>query len=170
MKDLDSAVAIYKTHELAENAISKLHKAGYDMKNLSIVGKDYHTDENVIGYYNIGDRMKKWGSQGAFWGGLWGLLFGSAFFIIPGFGPLLIAGPFVASLIAALEGALALGGLSALGAALVSLGIPKDSVLSYETEIKAGNFILIAHGTSNEVAQARETLGIEPKAVLATQL
>ena len=44
------------------------------------IGRDYHTDENVIGYYNAGDRMKYWGKLGAFWGGFWGLLFGSAFF------------------------------------------------------------------------------------------
>jgi hypothetical protein len=49
----------------------------------------------VIGYYNAGDRMKYWGKLGAFWGGFWGLLFGSAFFLIPGVGPLLVAGPLV---------------------------------------------------------------------------
>ena len=161
MNDQQATVAVYSSHKLAEQAIGELQKAGYDMKKLSIVGKDYHTDENVVGYYNIGDRMKKWGSQGAFWGGLWGLLFGSAFFLVPGIGPLLIAGPFVASLVGALEGAVALGGLSALGAGLVSLGIPKDSVIEYETEIKAGNFVVIAHGTNDELAHAKEILGIK---------
>jgi hypothetical protein len=43
------------------------------MKNLSVVGKGYHTEEKVIGFYNVGDRVKFWGSRGAFWGGLWGL-------------------------------------------------------------------------------------------------
>jgi hypothetical protein len=37
-----------------------------------IVGKGYHTDEQVVGYYNTGDRMKVWGKNGAFWGGFWG--------------------------------------------------------------------------------------------------
>jgi uncharacterized membrane protein len=168
MKNQDCAVAVYPSHELAEKAIGKLQKAGYSMSKLSIIGKDYHTDENVVGYFNTGDRMKKWGGQGAFWGGLWGLLFGSAFFIIPGVGPLLIAGPFVASLIAGLEGAVVVGGLSALGAALVSVGIPKDSVIQYETEIKAGKFVLIAHGTPDEVADAKETLGIKSAPVLSS--
>jgi hypothetical protein len=64
------------------------------MKKLSIVGRDYHTDENVVGYYNTGDRMKYWGKLGAFgdgffWGG------GSGFFLISGIGPLLVAGPIV---------------------------------------------------------------------------
>ncbi|WP_020602122.1 general stress protein [Spirosoma spitsbergense] len=161
MNDQQITVAVYNSHKLAEQAIGELQRAGYDMKKLSIVGKDYHTDENVVGYYNIGDRMMKWGSQGAFWGGLWGLLFGSAFFLVPGVGPLLMAGPFVAALVSALEGAVALGGLSALGAALVSVGIPKDSVIEYETEIKAGNFVVIAHGTRTELAHAKEILGVE---------
>ena len=36
------------------------------MKKLSIVGKDYHTDEHVVGYYNTGDRMMYWGKLGLF--------------------------------------------------------------------------------------------------------
>ena len=40
-----------------------------DMKQLSIVGKGYHSEEDVIGYYNTGDRVMFWGKQSAFWGG-----------------------------------------------------------------------------------------------------
>ena len=106
------------------------------MKKMSIVGKDYHTDEQVVGYYNTGDRMKYWGKMGAFWGGIWGWLFGAAFFMIPGLGPILVAGPLVAWIVGALEGAVLVGGLSALGAGLYSIGIPKDSVVKYETALK----------------------------------
>jgi hypothetical protein len=102
--------------------------------------------------------MKYWGKMGAFWGGLWGLLFGAAFLFIPGIGPIVAAGSIVAWIIAALEGAVVVGGLSALGAGLFSLGIPKDSVLKYETSIKAGKFLLIAHGTADEVQKARSIL------------
>jgi uncharacterized membrane protein len=156
-----SMVAIYDTHNEAEAAVKELQKSGYNMKQLSIVGQDYHTEENVVGYYNLGDRMLEWGGMGAFWGSIWGLFLGSAFFIIPGVGPLLIAGPFVAALVGALEGAVTVGGLSALSAALVSMGIPENSVLEYESEIKAGKFMLLAHGSSTEVVKAREVLGIE---------
>ena len=65
-----------------------------------------------------------WGTYGAFWGGLWGVLFGSAFFLVPGIGPLVVADPFVSGIVGALEGAALVGGLSALGAALYSVGIP----------------------------------------------
>lgn len=128
------------------------------MHKLSIIGKGYHTDEQVVGYYNTGDRMKYWGKMGAFWGGFWGLLFGAAVFLIPGFGPILAAGPVVGWIVAGLEGAVAVGGLSALGAGLYSIGIPKDSILKYETALKADQFVLIAHGTATEVARARDII------------
>lgn len=86
-----AVVAVYDTHADAEAAVRDLEKAGFDMTKLSIVGKDYHTEEDVTGYYTTGDRMRSWGTSGAFWGGIWGLLFGSAFFLIPGLGPILAA-------------------------------------------------------------------------------
>ena len=128
------------------------------MKKLSIVGRDQHTDKHVIGYYNAGERMKYWGKMGAFWGGLWGMLFGSAFFLIPGVGPLLVAGPLVAWIIGALEGAVVVGGLTAVGAGLFNLGIPKNSILTYETALKTDKFVLIAHGSMDNTTRAKEIL------------
>jgi hypothetical protein len=151
-------VAILNTHTEAENAVKELQKSGFDLKKLSIVGKDYHTEEHVVGYYNAGDRMKYWGKLGALWGGLWGILFGSAFFLIPGIGPILVAGPLVTSIVGGLEGAVLVGGLSALGAGLYSIGIPKDSVLRYETAIKSDKYVLVVHGSSDEVARAKDIL------------
>ena len=153
-----STVAIYSTHAAAEAAIKELQESGFDMKHLSIVGRDYHSDEHVVGYYNTGDRMKYWGAIGGFWGWIWGCLFGSAFFFIPGVGPLLVAGPLVGWIVGALETAVVVGGLSALGAGLVSIGIPKDSVLKYETALKNDRFLVVAHGSSVEITQAREIL------------
>src|SRR5208283_919329 len=158
MSKINSVVAIYQTHTEADQAVKELQRGGVDMHKLSIVGKGYHTDEQAVGYYNTGDRMKYWGKMGAFWGGFWGLLFGSAFFLIPGVGPLFAAGPLVGWIVGALEGAAVVGGLSALGAGLYSIGIPKDSVIEYETQIKAGKFVVIAHGTPNEVSDAKNTL------------
>ena len=154
----NAVVAIYKSHVEAETAVKELQQSGFDMKKLSIVGRDYHTDEHVVGYYNTGDRMKHWGKLGAFWGGIWGLLFGSAFFLIPGVGPLLIAGPLVSWIVGALEGAVVVGGLSALGAGLYGMGIPKNSILQYETAIKSGKFVVIAHGSDAETVHAREII------------
>ena len=157
-KDPNSLVAIFSEHSAAENAIQNLKNGGFNVKKLSIIGRDYHTEQNVVGFYNTGDRMKYWGKFGAFWGGLWGLLFGAAFLFIPGIGPVVAAGSVVTWIVGALEGAILVGGLSALGAGLFSLGIPKDSIVNYETSIKAGKFLLVAHGTADEVEKARTIL------------
>lgn len=154
----NSTVGIYPTHLEAEAAVRELQQSGFDMTRLSIVGRDYHTDEQVVGYYNAGDRMMYWGKQGAFWGGIWALLFGSAFFWVPGLGPLLVAGPLVAWIVGALESAAVTGGLTVIGAGLYSLGIPKDSTLRYETAIKNGSFVVVAHGTAEDVARAHRII------------
>ena len=158
MSEKNSVVAIFESHNQAEDAVRELQKDGFDMKKLSIVGKDYHTEEHVVGYYTTGDRMLYWGKLGAFWGGFWGLLFGSAFFWVPGIGQLLVAGPLVMWIVGALEGAVVTGGLTALGAGLYSIGIPKDSIVQYETEVKNGRLLLVAHGTADEVQRARDLL------------
>src|SRR5271154_4572033 len=158
MNERNAAVAVYSTHVGAEEAVKKLQHAGIDMHALSIVGKDTHTDEHVVGYYNSGDRMKYWGKTGAFWGGFWGLLFGSAFFAIPGIGPILVAGPAVAWIVGALESAAVVGGLSAVGAGLYGIGIPKDSIVEYELALKTDKFLLMVHGTVSEVEKARDIL------------
>ena len=151
-------VYVFNTHHEAEEAIRHLGDAGIDVKKLSLVGKGYHTEEHPLGFYTVGDRIKAWGGTGAFWGGIWGMLFGSAFFVIPGVGPLLAAGPLVAWIVGALETAAWVGGVSALGAALFSVGIPKDAVIQYEKQLKAGKFLVIAHDTRNDLNQARDIL------------
>ena len=148
MSAINSVVAIYDTNTQAEKAVRELQTSGFDMNKMPVVGKDYHTDEHVVGYYTTGDRMKYWGKVGAAWGGFWGLLMGAGAFAIPGIGPVLVAGPLVGWIIGALETAVVVGGLSAVGAGLFSIGIPKDSVIRYESALKADKFILLAYGTA----------------------
>lgn len=154
----DIAVAIYDQHAQAENAVRMLQRAGFDMKTISIVGKDYETEEHVIGFLNAGDRAKIFGKYGAFWGGLMGILFGSALMFVPFFGHIIILGPLAAGIVSGLEGAVAVGGVSALTGALLSVGIPKDSVLRYETALKANKFMLLVHGDSQDISRAQDVL------------
>jgi uncharacterized membrane protein len=158
MSKTNAAIAVYATHDEAEAAIKSLQKSGFDMKKLSIVGKDFQTEEHAVGYYNTGDRVKFWGKKGAFWGGLVGILFSSAFLVIPVVGHLIVLGPFVSSIIGGLEGAAVVGSTSALFGALSGLGIPKDSVIQYENDVKAGRFLVLAQGTEEEVARAKTLL------------
>lgn len=153
-----SVIAAFESRSRAEEAVRELQQSGFDMQKLSILGKGYHTEEHPVGFYTRGDRMKTWGAAGSFWGGLWGLLFGAAFFWLPGIGPLAVTGPFVHVLAAAVEGAAVVGGLSALGAALASMGVPRDQVIKYERWLKADKYLLVAHGSADEVDQARDIL------------
>ena len=156
--EANSVIAVFADHNAAETAVKKLTAAGFEMKNLSVVGKGYHTDEKVVGFYNVGDRVKFWGTRGAFWGGFWGLFFGGLFMAIPFVGHVVVLGYLAAIAITAIENAVIVGGLSALGAALYSIGIPKDSVIQYETALKADNFLVMAHGTAGEMDRAKAIL------------
>jgi hypothetical protein len=159
METSDTIVAVFADHNSAEAAIKKLSSAGFEMKSLSVVGKGYHSEEKVVGFYNTGDRVKFWGSRGAFWGGFWGLFFGGVFLTIPVIGHVVVLGYLAATAISALEGAAVVGGVSALGAALYSIGIPKDSVIQYEADVKADDFLVLAHGSAEEMARAKSILG-----------
>jgi len=158
MNDDDSLLWVSKNHTDAEKAIRALHQSGVDIKTLSLLGKGYQSVEEPLGFYNVGQKMKAWGGMGAFWGGLWGLLAAPAVFVIPGIGVVALAGPLVAALFGALEGAVAIGGFGALAAALSSIGIPKDQVLSYSTTLRAESYALFMHGDATQVSMAKAVL------------
>lgn len=154
----DHTVAVFATHDQAEAAIKNLSASGYDMKNLSIIGQDYHTEERPVGFFSTEKRMWSWGKYGAFWGTIWGLLFGSAFMFLPGIGHVMFAG----YIIGALEGAFIGGSFGVIGGALASLGVPENSLVEYETALKAGSFLVLAHGTEAEVQKAKDLLATMP--------
>ena len=143
----NSVVSIFNTHLDAEDAVINLQRANFDITKLSIIGKDYHVWEHVASYYNTDDRI-----------GDWGPLSGSAFLDIPGIGPIVAGGHLVGWIIGALEGALVVDGISAVGAALYSIGVPKDSVTKYENSIKSNQFLVIVHGTTREIERATDIL------------
>jgi hypothetical protein len=154
----DTSCFLFDTHPAAEAAIRQLDHAGFDMKQLSLVGKGYHSEETPMGFYTVGDRMKTWGGIGAFWGGIWGLLLAPAVFILPGLGLIGLAGPLVAALVGGLEGAVVVGGLSALGAALTQIGVPKDQAIKFEAALKVDKYLLVVHGGAQNQDKARSVL------------
>jgi hypothetical protein len=165
-----AVVAIFERHAQAEEAVRTLAHAGFTMDHLSIVGKGYHSDEKVLGFYNIGDRVRLWGKYGAFWGALWGLFVSGVFMTIPFVGPVVVLGHLGAMLLAAVEGGVLAGGVSALAGALASIGIPKDAVLRYEQAVKADQFLLMVHGSPDEVERASTILqAIAPKDIAVHQ-
>ncbi len=154
----DPVVAVHATHSGAEAAVKALGQGGFDLTKVSIVGKGCRTEEHALGFYTVGDRVRAWGASGGSWGAVWGLLLGSAVFVMPPLGVVAAAGPITLGLVAALEGAVVVGGVSALCAALVSLGLPHDQAIKYEADVAVDRFLVIVHGSPEDVVRARRIL------------
>ena len=158
MKFSHSIVAVFDDHDQADAAVKALAASGFEFRRLSVVGKGFHTSETATGFYNTGDRIRFWGSRGAFWGSLWGLFIGGLYATVPVVGGVVLLGHLAAAGIAAIEGAVVLGSTGALVAALTSLGVPKDSIVTYQTDLETDGFLVMAHGTAGEMERAKATL------------
>ena len=136
----------------------RLHEAGFAMGDLSIIGRDFQMSEEPVGFVSASDYAKAGAGTGAWFGGLFGLLVGAAFLVLPGVGPVVVAGPLTAAVLAGLEGAIAGTALGSLAGALVGWGIPKDRALKYETQIKGGKFLVLVRGVPEVIDRARGLL------------
>jgi len=154
----DPVIGVYDTRSGAEAAMNALARGGFDMHKLSVFGKGGRAEEHPHGFYTLGDRVRAWGVSGGFWGAAWGLLLGSAVFVMPPFGIVAAAGPITMALVAALEGAAIVGGVSALSAALASVGVPHEQAIRYESDVLADRFLVIVHGSPEDLASARSLL------------
>jgi hypothetical protein len=154
----DPVLYVFQTRAEVSKAIRSLEKTGFDLRKLSLIGKGYHTSKEPIGFYIVGERIKSWGANGEFWSGIWTMLHAPAVFLLPGLGVIAMAGPVTAAVIAALEGVVTDGGVSALGAALCAFGAPHREVAKYETAVKEDKYVLVIHGDAADTRNARSVL------------
>ena len=145
----DAVVAVYATEADLTAAIKHLEHERYDMAGISVLGTGMSQERHVVGFETQRTHAARW----ATWGGLWGWVFG-AFVFVPGIGHVAIGGYLLFLLITAGLGAT--GG--ALGGALTSMGIPRDGIPVYESDLRSERFLVIAHGTPSEVYRARTLL------------
>ncbi len=157
MLALNSIVAVYETQMQAELGVVGLQHAGFDLRKLSVLGREHEFRDHAIGYYNTGGRMKFSGARGAFWNNIWKFLPGAGHFVIPGIGRVLIAGPLTVWIVAAVRNP-ATDDLTEVGAALYAINIPKANILRYESEIKMHKLLLVAYGSTEEVLRAKDVL------------
>lgn len=61
---------VFKLHSGTEEVVHALGKSGFEVTKLSVIGRGYHTEEKLMGFYTKGDRIKCWGTAGAFCGGI----------------------------------------------------------------------------------------------------
>ena len=150
-----SVVAVYPDHAAAERAVRQLHDAGFPLGDLSIVGRDFQETEEPYGFVSRGDYTEAGAETGAWFGGMFGLLIGAGFLILPGLGLVVVAGPIAAALLAGIEGAVAGTALGSLAGAFIGWGVPKDRAINYETQVKGGKFLVVVRSMPEVVARAR---------------
>lgn len=153
-----SVVAVYKTMDEAERAVRSLDIARFPFKQVTIVTRDVSSEKTVHGYVTALDVSSRGAKDGAWLGGIFGLLVGAAFLWLPGVGPVVVAGSLAAVLAGGVEGALAGSALGGLLSGLASWGISKQHILKFEETVKGGKYLLIAHGSATEVEKARSIL------------
>ena len=154
----NATVAVLDSYRQVEERVQRLRQSGFDLGKLSVVAMDRRAGEQVIAHYGKGGQARYWGELGPFWTGMWTSLSGWACLVVPDAGPILVAGPLGGWIVGVLENQAVFGGLSALGAALYGLGIPKDAVLRCEAAVQMDKLLLIAPGAVDEVGKAREIL------------
>jgi len=151
----EAVVATYRSHEDAEQAVRRLSDNGVPVRQISIVGRNFETREDVQGFYRPADAALDGASEGAWYGGFFGLMLGAmGFFVFPMIGPLMVMGPLSGMIAGAIGGA----GVGALINGLVASGIPRDQALLYQERLKAGEFLVVIHGSPDDTARAHELL------------
>jgi hypothetical protein len=153
-------IATYPDHASAEEAVRWLQKEGIPMQNLSIIGKDFQAVEQPLGFVTTGTVATDGAKVGAWTGGIFGLLVGAAFLILPGVGPVVIAGPLAAALLGGIEGAVAGAAFGGLTGALIGIGVSKDKAIRYQSQVKAGKFLVTVHGDVPQINRARTAFAI----------
>lgn len=151
----ETIVASYRSHTDAEFAVRRLASGGVPVNTISIIGRNFETHEDVVGFYRPADAALDGAGQGAWFGGLFGFLIGAmGFFVLPVVGAFMVIGPLSGMIAGAIGGA----GVGALVNGLVAAGIPRHQALKYQARLQAGEFMVVVHGNSVEAAKAHEIL------------
>ena len=158
MEDKKTAVfGIYSTTLQAEAAVDTLVNEGFSNSDVSVLmsdnqgSKDFAHEKNT----KAPEGTTTGAATGGAIGGTLGLLAGIGALAIPGVGPLIAAGPIVATLAGLGVG----GAVGGVVGALVGLGIPEYEAKRYEGRIKEGGVLLSAHcDTSEQIDRAKEIL------------
>jgi hypothetical protein len=60
MKSTESTIAVIPDLQAARTAVKRPAQSGFERMNLSVLGGGYHSEEEVGGFYNSGDRIRLW--------------------------------------------------------------------------------------------------------------
>jgi hypothetical protein len=148
---------IYKDIDQAEHAADQFVVSGFSNQDISVLMADNDGTRQFAHEKNTKapEGTTAGVTTGGIVGGTIGVLVGIGALAIPGFGPLIAAGPIMAGF-AGLGMGGAVGGL--IGG-LIGMGIPEYEAKRYEGRVKDGGVLLSAHcDTSDEVSRAKDIL------------
>jgi uncharacterized membrane protein len=156
-----SVIGVYESMSKAEEAIRKLDHEKFPIRQISVIGQNVEHEKEVCGYVTVEDVARQGVSTGALAGGLFGLVAGVASIWIPGLGRMLVAGPIAAvllGLLGSIEGAVTGAAWGGVLATLVGWGVSRQHMIKYEEHLKAGKYLVIAHGSAEELERAHSIL------------
>jgi len=156
--------AVFDNTDDANTVVEEMIQHDFPMDQLSILHKAGGQGDDFLGiaYHDEKERFKVWGTQGALWGSLAGLVAGAAgMFLLPGVGPILIAGPLIDAITGAAIGAgLMTAGVTAthLGIAFQRIGIPESKLETLHQAIMDGKVVLLMHCGNDDPKLWRQRL------------
>jgi hypothetical protein len=153
-----SAVGIFDTHGLAQEAVQELRRSRCNIRKLSLIGRDAQTDDHALICYRTLELAPRKARCLMRAPGLWGMLLGAVFMWVPGLGGLVVGGPLAGEISQAIEGKAAAGDGNVVQTGLGSMGIPRESVLKYEMALRACKFVLVFHDTREQVQRIHRVL------------
>ena len=169
--------AIFKEKEQVDNVIRRLLDRGVSRDDISVIGKNFHSETRIAGFLTKKDVILGGLKQGAIFGSLFGsalgLLTGVGVLFVPFVGTLVAAGPIGAALLGAATGAIAGSAGAGLASALATLGMPEDKATIYQTRIEAGDFMVgveVPASKSGEIQLLLESAGGEEVHINETPL
>lgn len=127
----------------AKSLVERLQAQGFAASEISVLlpGSSGTNDFSHVGSTKTSEGAVAGVTAGGIAGGALGLLAGIGVLAIPGVGPLVAGGPFMAALSGAALGATT-GGIVG---GLIGLGIPEIEAKRYEEKLKEGNCLISAH-------------------------
>ncbi len=168
------AVGIFPTYELTEAALVELRDRGFSMHNVSVVGRDIHSHQELTGA-NVSDRLEMVGNlhtdendanggaktgaaAGSTLGGLTGLLVGLGAIAIPTIGPVMLAGAAATAIATTISGTVIGAAAGSLAGGLIGLGLPADRADTYSDRVSEGHYLVMVEGSESDIALAEEVL------------
>ncbi|MBD1926045.1 ChaB family protein [Trichocoleus sp. FACHB-90] len=160
--------AVFKEREQIDKVIPRLLDRGVSRDDISIIGKNFHSETRITGFLTKKDVILGGLKQGGIFGSLFGsalaLLTGVGVLFIPFVGPVVAAGPLGAALLGAASGAIAGAAGAGLVSALIAVGMPEEKAAIYQTRVEAGDFLLaveVPADKSGEIQLLLESAGGE---------